>query len=283
MSSHDKEFERLKSEAMNDVVQGNIDRFSGFAAGYDKYRPEMPQEAIDIILMYLGRNADCVVDLGSGTGLSTIPWSSAAHGVVGIEPNPDMLSVARIKAENFENVRFIRGISNETGLESGSTDIVTCSQSFHWMEPASTLKEVERILRKGGVFAVYDCDWPVGAGHEPEKAYMDLFRAVKAIEQSSPVLTNNVRQWDKSKHLANIQESGLFGFSREIVFEHVEDCDSERFVGLALSQGGLQTLLKRRVKEIVPYIESLEAVSRNYFGGGKRKIHVGYRMKLAIK
>ena len=41
-----------------------------------------------------------------------------------------------------------------------SADIVTCSQSFHWMEPEPTLAEIARILRPGGVFAAYDYDWP---------------------------------------------------------------------------------------------------------------------------
>lgn len=32
----------------------------------------------------------------------------------------------------------------------------TVAQALHWMEPASTLAEVARILRPGGVFAAYD-------------------------------------------------------------------------------------------------------------------------------
>ena len=58
------------------------------------------------------------------------------------------------------NVNFVSGFSDNTGLENSSVDIITCSQSFHWMNPETTLNEASRILKKGGVFAVYDCDWP---------------------------------------------------------------------------------------------------------------------------
>ncbi len=44
--------------------------------------------------------------------------------------------------------------------EEGTAGIVTCAQSFHWMEPESTFIEVARILRPGGVFAAYDYDRP---------------------------------------------------------------------------------------------------------------------------
>jgi ubiquinone/menaquinone biosynthesis C-methylase UbiE len=267
---------------VDEAVRGNIDRFSGFADEYDRYRPGMPGEAIDIILMYLGREAGCVVDLGSGTGLSTMPWADFAREIIGIEPNPDMRARAEEKARSCGNVRFVAGLSNRTGLGDCIADVVTCSQSFHWMEPQSTLKEVARILKPGGVFAAYDCDWPPYAGAEAERAYENLFEAVETLERSRK-LSNNITKWNKSEHLRNIRESGLFGHTREVVFSHVEECDSRRFTGLALSQGGLQTLLKNHVAEIVPYIESFTAASARFFGKGTKKIRIGYRMRLGVK
>jgi len=51
-----------------------------------------------------------------------------------------------------------------TDLPDGCADIVTCSQSLHWMVPESTFAEVARILRPGGVFATYDYDVCRGFG-----------------------------------------------------------------------------------------------------------------------
>src|SRR5947207_1210964 len=76
------------------------------------------------------------------------------------------------------NVRYQAGFSIATGLPDGCADLVTCSQSLHWMDPEPTFAEVARILRSGGVFAAYDCDWPPTVHWEAEAAYQaTLLRA----------------------------------------------------------------------------------------------------------
>ena len=135
----------------------NIERFSGFADCYDSYRPKPPTIIVDILTQLAAvARPRLVVDLGCGTGLSTRIWSGRAEEVIGIDPNADMLRRAEVNAA--ENVRYQDGLSTRTGLPDGCADIVTCSQSLHWMEPAPTFAEAARILRPGGVFAAYDCD-----------------------------------------------------------------------------------------------------------------------------
>ena len=95
-----------------------------------------------------GAPLDLVVDLGSGTGLSTRAWASRAGEVVGVEPNPAMLAVAEAGTSET-NVRYVEGFAAETGLPAGSADLVTCSQSFHWMEREPVLAEAARVLRAG--------------------------------------------------------------------------------------------------------------------------------------
>ena len=65
-------------------------------------------------------------------------WAEHADTVIGIEPNDDMRERASA-ANAAERVRYVAGTSYETGLDSDSVNIVTCSQSFHWMEPRKTL------------------------------------------------------------------------------------------------------------------------------------------------
>ena len=114
-----------------------------------------------------------MVDLGSGTGLSTRAWADRADEVVGVEASPEMRDQAEA-ATAAENVRFVQAYAQETGLPDGVADIVTCSQSFHWMEPEPTLAEAARILRPGGVFAAYDYDWPPVVHWEVEAAFEEL-------------------------------------------------------------------------------------------------------------
>ena len=72
---------------MNSSDKINADRFLGFAKVYDDSRPKVPEQAVDIITDYLGRQPERVVDLGCGTGLSTMVWKGHAREVIGIEPS----------------------------------------------------------------------------------------------------------------------------------------------------------------------------------------------------
>jgi ubiquinone/menaquinone biosynthesis C-methylase UbiE len=265
---------------LNDAIK-NADRFLGMADVYEEARPELPLYPVRIIERYLKGRPDKVIDLGCGTGLSTLVWRDHCGSVVGIEPNPDMLSAALKKQAG--NVSFIKAFSHDTGLPEGYADAVVCSQSFHWMEPVSTLAEVNRILKPGGIFAAIDCDWPPVSDARAEGAYRELFTRVEAVERSTPELTGRFKKWDKKKHLENLVKSGYFRFAREIVFSNTEPCTAERFVRLARSQGGLQGILKYDPGLILPTLEKFEAVARDSLGQGDFEIDFCYRMRMGMK
>ena len=75
----------------------NADRFIGFADTYENARPAMPFYPLKIIMQYLGKKPDTVIDLGCGTGLSTTIWQGNCNKVIGIEPSDDMRKIANAK------------------------------------------------------------------------------------------------------------------------------------------------------------------------------------------
>ncbi len=256
------------------------DRFSGFSGLYDSVRPRPPKKICPMILGIINRqSADTVVDLGCGTGLSTEIWGGFAKRLIGIEPNDDMIASARAKKGCAE---FINSSSYETGLPEGTADIVCCSQSFHWMEPVSTLKEVNRILKDDGLFAVWDCTWPVAVSVNSEIAYEALFDAVDELADKYADTLPVSRQWPKNQHLKNIADSGFFRYLREILFENTEECDADRFIGIALSQGHIQSLMKNGIKEIEKPIENFRTAVKNDIDG-TRNMTVSYRMVIGFK
>jgi predicted O-methyltransferase YrrM len=73
----------------------NLDRFSGLGDVYDRFRPKPPAAVCQVLTQLAGADrARLVVDIGSGTGLSTLVWAPHADLVIGIEPNADMRRVA---------------------------------------------------------------------------------------------------------------------------------------------------------------------------------------------
>lgn len=168
-------------------------------------------------------------------------------------------------------------------MPDDSADVVFCSQSFHWMNPQDTLSEVNRILKKGGIFAAVDCDWPPVCNANAEIAYMNLFNKVRLIEEENNDIRETFHRWDKNNHLKNLIESGYFKYCREIVFDNCEECSIERFLALAQSQGGLQTILKHSPELIEnDYLNFQKAVYKS-FDTGRNKVSFCYRMRIGIK
>lgn len=271
--------------------QSNVDRFLGFQELYDAHRPTAPQKVTELLTLYRGKDPDLVVDVGCGTGLSTFIWAVNAKRVIGIEPNPDMRSKAEEKMKALESdepgsaaFSFRPGYSNSLGLADGEADIITCSQAFHWMEPVSTLKEFGRVLAPGGVFGAYDCDWPPCIGWEAEQAYHKVIaKSIEILKRLEPA-EQAVKQLDKAEHLARMKKSGEFRFVKEIVFHHEELCGASRILGLALSQGGIQSVFKLgAAAELHNELEEFRILTETVFHGEARPVLLGYRLRLGIK
>lgn len=264
----------------------NVERFTGFAEGYDRSRPQAPSVVPELILRYLGRRPALVADVGCGTGLSTMLWRSWADRIIGIEPNADMIAVAREKladSHDTDRISFVHGFSNALPFAAESVDVITCSQSFHWMDPDSTLKEFGRVLVQGGVFAAYDCDWPPSLEWETEDAYNRILAKADDITQRLAPEQQQARKWDKSSHLDRMEASGVFRFTKEIVFHHHEPFDADRYVRLALSQGGVQTVFKLGSSELDEDLVHFSALAGKAFAGKTLELMFSYRMRLGIK
>ena len=228
-----------------------------------------------------GERAGLVVDLGSGTGLSSRYWAGHARSVVGIEPTASMREQA--ERAGGENVSYRDGYAHDTGLPDGSADLVSCAQSLHWMEPTSTFREAARVLRSGGVFAACDYDWPPATPFwEADQAYVECAQHTRALEAERG-LTASLPQWDKPGHLGRMTASGCFRFTRECLLHHEDAGGVERFVGLMLSQGHVQTLLKRGLSEEDLGLDHLRDVARRCFGTREWPWLWSARVRIGIK
>jgi len=257
----------------------NVDRFKGFAGLYDNTRPACPKYVVDVLTRYLGHRPHTVLDIGCGTGLSTLVWKGASDKVIGVEPSEDMIAQAIANAEGTQNIRFVRAFSDNTGLDSGIADIVTCSQSFHWMEPESTLREIDRLLKPGGIFATYDCDWPPVCDAALDSAYQKLDEYFDKVETD----VSEFNKYPKNRHLENIRNSGYFKYAREIVFANTENCDADRYYRFALSQGGTQVILRKNPALIENEMAEFQVAVNKFFGDKTLPIEFCYRMRLGIK
>lgn len=261
--------------------QKNAARFTGFADTYDRARPAVPDYPVNIIRRYLGHTPDTVVDLGCGTGLSTRIWKGRCRRVIGIDPSGDMLAAARGK--EGEGLSFRQGCGSDTGLPDACADAVVCSQSFHWMEPGPTLREIDRILKPGGVFAAIDYDWPPVAGWRAEREYEKIYGKIREWEERLPDVNASFIRYRKDRHLTHIRDSGYFRYARELVFAHTESCTAQRFIDMIYSQGSTQAVLKRHPEVLEEDLERFQKAVREIWGDAVFEVDFCYRMRLAVK
>ncbi len=259
----------------------NAERFYGFSYIYENARPTLPEYPLEVILRYMGHTPTTVVDLGCGTGLSTLVWSKYCEQAVGIEPSVDMLSIALTKAT--DSISFINGFGHSTGQQDNSIDVVICSQSFHWMEPGATLHEVNRILKPNGIFATVDCDWPPISTWKADKLYDDLNNKVRKLETELPDVKDTFKRYDKNEHLNNIIGCGFFQYAREIVFSNTERYTAKRYIDLLMSQGSVQAIMKKHPELIKNDVLYLQKMVQDIFGTKEFEIDFSYRMRVGVK
>jgi SAM-dependent methyltransferase len=256
------------------IRRSGYDR-DGFAAHYDDYRPRTPPVLIDALCREARTlRPTLVVDLGAGTGLSTRVWADVAERVIGVEPNPAMIAEARARTAD-PNVEFAHAFAHETGLDDASTDIATCSQSLHWMEPAPTFAEAARILRPGGVFAAYDYDIVPVVDPEIEAAWGAYAGRRRALRKREGIQAGADR-WAKDGHLERLRDSGHFRFCRELVLHAETTGGADEILGLARSLG-----LVAEYESELGFAE-LEDVVRGVLGDAKVPLLFGYRVRLGI-
>jgi SAM-dependent methyltransferase len=100
-----------------------------------------------------------VLDLGCGTGFH-LPWfAERAAEVVGVEPHPDLLALARRRTRALPSVTCLAGTAQQVPLPDRSVDVVHARWAYFFgpgCEPG--LAELDRVVRRGGVALVVDND-----------------------------------------------------------------------------------------------------------------------------
>lgn len=262
-------------------LNSNVERFSGFGEIYDKYRPSPPKVLAEITFKFVGAKRSLLLDLGCGTGLSTRYWQDKVEEVIGIDPNQEMLAVAE-KNNRYDNISFMNSFSNSIDLPDNSVDIITCSNSLHWMDPGATFKESERILRPGGVFVAFDNYFPPTTGNwKVESAYSECIRKALEIEETS--LKSNVIRLDKNGHLGRMRESGCFIFVKEIMVHNYDSGNEERLTGILLSQGVIQSLLKSGHTEESVGVARFRKIALGGLGQKNRRWFWSSKVRIGIK
>ena len=260
----------------------NVDRFTGFADLYDRYRPSPPDALAGLMTQFTGlARPSLVIDLGSGTGLSTRYWADKADRAIGVEPAPDMRRQAEANTA-APNLSYCEGFSHATGLPAQCAQVVVCMQSLHWMDPDGTFAEATRLLLPGGAFVVCDYDWPPMCGSwEADAAFAACITTARRLEQERNVAAN-LRQWSKAEHFTRMQASGCFRHLKDTAIHHQDTGNADRLVSLFLSQGYVMALRKSGISDDELGLNALRAIAQRTLGDRASPFLWCARVRLAL-
>ena len=100
-----------------------------------------------------------VLDLGCGSGFHLPLFAATARSVVGVEPHPDLVALARRRTRRLASVSVGQGVAQAIPLPDASVDVVHVRWAYFFgpgSEPG--LAEIDRVVRRGGTALVIDND-----------------------------------------------------------------------------------------------------------------------------
>lgn len=122
--------------------------FGTDADRYDRTRPRYADALVERVVA--AAPGPEVLDVGCGTGISARQFQAAGCQVLGVDPDERMAALARGHGLEVEVATF------EAWDPAGRTfDAVIAGQAWHWVDPAAGAAQAARVLRTGGLLAVF--------------------------------------------------------------------------------------------------------------------------------
>jgi SAM-dependent methyltransferase len=129
---------------------GFADHFSALSGRYREFRPRYPS-ALYTFLAGISPARNTAWDCGTGNGQAALDLAPHFNRVIATDP-----SIAQIKhARQGARVHYHVATAEQSGLAPDSADLITVAQAVHWFDLDRFYAEVRRVLRPGGVIAVW--------------------------------------------------------------------------------------------------------------------------------
>ncbi len=157
----------------------NIDGKSTFSydpSHYTNYRPQYPKELFEF-LSKKSTSPKMVLDCGSGSGQATEGLSRIFEHVIAVDASNELLS----KAKKLSNVTYIQSLCEKLPLASNSIDLICVAQAIHWFQLETFYEEVKRILKPGGIIAVF-CYNQATISTKVDEIVANIYEQVKSNE-----------------------------------------------------------------------------------------------------
>ena len=130
-----------------------LDRFSGHAAAYARYRIDYPTDLYEFLLPHVpGRHR--AWDCATGNGQVALALARYFEHVDATDLSSSQLEQATL----HPGITYRVAQAETTPFAEGSFDLITVGQALHWFDVSAFHQEARRVLKPGGVMA----EWGYG-------------------------------------------------------------------------------------------------------------------------
>lgn len=126
------------------------DYFSTQSNIYARFRPNYPDELFSFLSSLTPAN-DLAWDCATGNGQAAVSLSKYFKKVVATDGSEQQIK----NAAPHEKIKYSIALADNSGIESGTVDLVTIASALHWMNFDMFYREVNRVLKPGGIFAAW--------------------------------------------------------------------------------------------------------------------------------
>jgi len=129
---------------------GFKDHFSAHADAYARYRPDYPP-ALFAWLAETAPTRSRAWDCATGSGQAAVALAEHFAEVVATDASEKQVR----SAHPHPRVTYRVAPAEDSGIEAASIDLITVAQAVHWFDIPAFYREAERVLKPGGVLAVW--------------------------------------------------------------------------------------------------------------------------------
>ena len=148
-------------------------RFHTAARYYLQGRPPYAAALIRRVVQLCGLNrTHRLLDLGCGPGSLTLAFAPLVRQAVGVDPEPEMLRIARAEAARLgRSAEFIEGSSRDLGPSLGTFQAAVIGRAFHWMDRQMTLLRLDQLIEPSGAVVLFGDKHP----KVPDNSWNEVF------------------------------------------------------------------------------------------------------------
>jgi ubiquinone/menaquinone biosynthesis C-methylase UbiE len=179
------------------------DRFARTAERVAARQDARAAQLADDVREFVRPNGDeRALDVGTGAGALALALAPLVREVVGLDPVPELLELARARA--LPNTEFVEGDGTAMSFADGAFDLAGTHRTLHHVEhPELVVAEMARVTRAGGHVLVVD---QLAPGDEDAAAVLHEFETTRDRSHTRLLTDEELRELFATNGLSVFRE-----------------------------------------------------------------------------